>query len=78
MIFIACVLIQCSLTDTLANRLFYRQYYPDPHPVRGVQLVRVGKLQHHLANIEEALDTFTQVREGLFIILNFKCQNEMS
>uniref|UniRef100_H3DK06 [histone H3]-lysine(4) N-trimethyltransferase n=1 Tax=Tetraodon nigroviridis TaxID=99883 RepID=H3DK06_TETNG len=37
-----------------------KQYYPDPHPVHGVQLVRVGKLQHLLGNIEEALDTFTQ------------------
>uniref|UniRef100_H3C4Z6 [histone H3]-lysine(4) N-trimethyltransferase n=1 Tax=Tetraodon nigroviridis TaxID=99883 RepID=H3C4Z6_TETNG len=46
--------------NTLDNPPFYRQYYPDPHPVHGVQLVRVGKLQHLLGNIEEALDTFTQ------------------
>lgn len=38
-----------------------RQYYPDPHPVHGVQLMRVGKLQHYLAHIEDALDTFKQV-----------------
>uniref|UniRef100_A0A674N3Y4 [histone H3]-lysine(4) N-trimethyltransferase n=1 Tax=Takifugu rubripes TaxID=31033 RepID=A0A674N3Y4_TAKRU len=38
----------------------YHLYYPDPHPVHGVQLVRVGKLQHYLAHIEEALDTFKQ------------------
>ncbi|XP_041837631.1 histone-lysine N-methyltransferase SMYD3 [Melanotaenia boesemani] len=38
----------------------YRQYYPDPHPVHGVQLVRVGKLQHYLEHTEEALDTFKQ------------------
>ncbi|KAM9410589.1 histone-lysine N-methyltransferase SMYD3 [Pholidichthys leucotaenia] len=38
----------------------YRQYYPDPHPVHGVQLMRVGKLQHYLEKVEEALDTFRQ------------------
>ncbi|XP_039985904.1 histone-lysine N-methyltransferase SMYD3 [Xiphias gladius] len=38
----------------------YRQYYPDPHPVHGVQLMRVGKLQHYLERIEDALDTFKQ------------------
>ncbi|XP_042363613.1 histone-lysine N-methyltransferase SMYD3 [Plectropomus leopardus] len=38
----------------------YRQYYTDPHPVHGIQLVRVGKLQHYLEHIEEALDTFKQ------------------
>ncbi|XP_006779989.1 histone-lysine N-methyltransferase SMYD3 isoform X1 [Neolamprologus brichardi] len=38
----------------------YRQYYPDPHPVHGIQLMRVGKLQHYLENIEDALDTFKQ------------------
>ncbi|XP_076579113.1 histone-lysine N-methyltransferase SMYD3 [Chaetodon auriga] len=38
----------------------YRQYYPDPHPVHGVQLMRVGKLQHYLEHIEDALDTFRQ------------------
>ncbi|XP_073320601.1 histone-lysine N-methyltransferase SMYD3 isoform X1 [Pagrus major] len=38
----------------------YRQYYPDPHPVHGVQLMRVGKLQHYLVRIEDALDTFKQ------------------
>lgn len=38
----------------------YRQYYPDPHPVHGVQLMRVGKLQHYLECTEDALDTFKQ------------------
>uniref|UniRef100_A0A672GH76 [histone H3]-lysine(4) N-trimethyltransferase n=1 Tax=Salarias fasciatus TaxID=181472 RepID=A0A672GH76_SALFA len=40
----------------------YRQYYPDPHPVHGVQLMRVGKLQHYLENIKDALDTFKGTR----------------
>ncbi|XP_034432962.1 histone-lysine N-methyltransferase SMYD3 [Hippoglossus hippoglossus] len=43
----------------------YRQYYPDPHPVHGVQLMRVGKLQHYLGHIEEALDTFKQAYQIL-------------
>ncbi|XP_075966136.1 histone-lysine N-methyltransferase SMYD3 [Anarhichas minor] len=38
----------------------YSQHYPDPHPVHGVQLMRVGKLQHYLEHIEDALDTFKQ------------------
>ncbi|KAM4744920.1 histone-lysine N-methyltransferase SMYD3 isoform 2-T2 [Anableps anableps] len=38
----------------------YRLYYPDPHPVHGVQLMRVGKLQHYLEHIEDALDTFKE------------------
>ncbi|XP_038557424.1 histone-lysine N-methyltransferase SMYD3 [Micropterus salmoides] len=38
----------------------YRQYFPDPHPVHGVQLMRVGKLQHYLECTEDALDTFKQ------------------
>uniref|UniRef100_A0A1A7WRW9 [histone H3]-lysine(4) N-trimethyltransferase n=1 Tax=Iconisemion striatum TaxID=60296 RepID=A0A1A7WRW9_9TELE len=38
----------------------YSRYYPEPHPVHGVQLMRVGKLQHHLECIEDALDTFKQ------------------
>ncbi|XP_037549529.1 histone-lysine N-methyltransferase SMYD3 [Nematolebias whitei] len=38
----------------------YRLHFPDPHPVHGVQLMRVGKLQHHLENTEDALDTFKQ------------------
>uniref|UniRef100_A0A668A0T2 [histone H3]-lysine(4) N-trimethyltransferase n=1 Tax=Myripristis murdjan TaxID=586833 RepID=A0A668A0T2_9TELE len=41
----------------------YRQYYPDPHPVHGVQLMRVGKLHHYLGHIEETMDTFTQAYE---------------
>ncbi|XP_075906291.1 histone-lysine N-methyltransferase SMYD3 [Nelusetta ayraudi] len=43
----------------------YRQYFPDPHPVHGVQLVRVGKLQHYLTHTEEALDTFNQAYQIL-------------
>ena len=39
----------------------FRLYYPDPHPARGVQLMRVGKLQHLLGGVEEALKTFRQV-----------------
>ncbi|XP_020504458.2 histone-lysine N-methyltransferase SMYD3 [Labrus bergylta] len=38
----------------------YRRYYPDPHPVHGVQLMRVGKLQHYLEHLQDALDTFRQ------------------
>ncbi|XP_053196240.1 histone-lysine N-methyltransferase SMYD3 [Scomber japonicus] len=41
----------------------YRQYYPDPHPVHGVQLMRVGKLQHYLEHIKDAFDTFRQAYE---------------
>ncbi|XP_070687221.1 histone-lysine N-methyltransferase SMYD3 isoform X1 [Pempheris klunzingeri] len=41
----------------------YRQYYPDPHPVHGVQLMRVGKLQHYLEHTVDALDTFNQAYE---------------
>lgn len=41
----------------------YRQYYPDPHPVHGVQLMRVGKLQHYLERIKDAFDTFRQAYE---------------
>ncbi|MEQ2256318.1 hypothetical protein ILYODFUR_023028 [Ilyodon furcidens] len=49
------------LNTPLAKRL----YYPDPHPVHGVQLMRVGKLQHYLEHIEDALDTFKEA----FIIM---------
>ncbi|XP_027871865.1 histone-lysine N-methyltransferase SMYD3 [Xiphophorus couchianus] len=38
----------------------YRFFYPDPHPVHGVQLMRVGKLQHYLEHLEDALDTFKE------------------
>ncbi|KAI3377074.1 hypothetical protein L3Q82_000283 [Scortum barcoo] len=41
------------------------QYYPDPHPVHGVQLMRVGKLQHYMERIEDALDTFKQAYQIL-------------
>ncbi|XP_034043830.1 histone-lysine N-methyltransferase SMYD3 isoform X2 [Thalassophryne amazonica] len=36
----------------------YKLYYPDPHPVHGIQLMRVGKLQHYLDRIKDALETF--------------------
>ncbi|XP_063050633.1 histone-lysine N-methyltransferase SMYD3 [Engraulis encrasicolus] len=38
----------------------YSLYYPDPHPARGLQLMRVGKLQHLQGRVEEAMHTFTQ------------------
>ncbi|XP_056135302.1 histone-lysine N-methyltransferase SMYD3 [Lampris incognitus] len=38
----------------------YRQYYPDPHPAHGIQLMRVGKLQHYLERIKDAVITLTQ------------------
>ncbi|KAE8276921.1 Histone-lysine N-methyltransferase SMYD3 [Larimichthys crocea] len=49
-----------SCSHLLSTVDVYRQYYPDPHPVHGVQLMRVGKLQHYLEHIEDALDTFKQ------------------
>lgn len=62
LILIKCVLLTCSIHRDINESFFsYSLYYPDPHPVHGVQLVRVGKLQHYLANIEEALATFKQV-----------------
>lgn len=42
--------------------LLIRLYYADPHPVHGVQLMRVGKLQHHLGCIEDALESFKEVK----------------
>ncbi|XP_019746564.1 histone-lysine N-methyltransferase SMYD3 isoform X1 [Hippocampus comes] len=45
----------------------YRRYYPDPHPVHGVQLMRVAKLQHYLERIQDALNTFKQAFEILKI-----------
>ncbi|KAJ8341850.1 hypothetical protein SKAU_G00341410 [Synaphobranchus kaupii] len=38
----------------------YRLYYPDPHPARAVQLMRVGKLQHFLGRLAEARETLRQ------------------
>ncbi|XP_055363404.1 histone-lysine N-methyltransferase SMYD3 isoform X2 [Betta splendens] len=43
----------------------YRRYFPDPHPVHGVQLMRVGKLQHYLEHTQDALDTFKQAYQIL-------------
>lgn len=62
-ILIKCELITCSIHRDVNDSFFfnYSLYYPDPHPIHGLQLVRVGKLQHYLTNIEEALDTFKQV-----------------
>ncbi|XP_033482398.2 histone-lysine N-methyltransferase SMYD3 [Epinephelus lanceolatus] len=59
----ACIHLGCweeALTYGEKSLPIYRQYYPDPHPVHGVQLIRVGKLQHYLEHIEDALDTFKQ------------------
>ncbi|KAJ8288682.1 hypothetical protein COCON_G00013410 [Conger conger] len=38
----------------------YRLYYPDPHPARAIQLMRVGKLQHFLGSLAEARETLGQ------------------
>ncbi|XP_072369010.1 histone-lysine N-methyltransferase SMYD3 isoform X1 [Scyliorhinus torazame] len=38
----------------------YQLYYAGPHPVRGVQLMRVGKLQHHQGRLGQARDTLKQ------------------
>uniref|UniRef100_UPI00398F2751 histone-lysine N-methyltransferase SMYD3 n=1 Tax=Pristiophorus japonicus TaxID=55135 RepID=UPI00398F2751 len=38
----------------------YRLYYAGPHPVRGVQLMRVGKLQYHQGKLSQALDTLKE------------------
>lgn len=38
----------------------YQLYYAGPHPVRGIQLMRVGKLQHHQGKLSQALDTLKQ------------------
>ncbi|KAM6979847.1 histone-lysine N-methyltransferase SMYD3 [Aplochiton taeniatus] len=38
----------------------YRLYHPDPHPAHAVQLMRVGKLQHFLVQLEPALNTLRQ------------------
>ncbi|KAG5857365.1 hypothetical protein ANANG_G00018700 [Anguilla anguilla] len=38
----------------------YRLYYPDPHPARAIQLMRVGKLQHFLGRLAEAQETLRQ------------------
>ncbi|XP_066532085.1 histone-lysine N-methyltransferase SMYD3 isoform X2 [Hoplias malabaricus] len=39
----------------------YQLYFPDPHPSRAVELLRVGKLQHYLGKLQDAWNTFTQV-----------------
>uniref|UniRef100_A0A3P9IQ01 [histone H3]-lysine(4) N-trimethyltransferase n=1 Tax=Oryzias latipes TaxID=8090 RepID=A0A3P9IQ01_ORYLA len=49
-----------ALSFGLKTLSSYRLYYPDPHPVHGVQLMRVGKLQHHLGCIEDALESFKE------------------
>ncbi|KAM9817541.1 histone-lysine N-methyltransferase SMYD3 [Neosynchiropus ocellatus] len=41
----------------------YRKYFPDPHPVLGLQLMRVAKLQHHLGLVQKALGTFSQAQQ---------------
>ncbi|XP_051868970.1 histone-lysine N-methyltransferase SMYD3 isoform X2 [Pristis pectinata] len=43
----------------------YQLYYAGPHPVRGVQLMRVGKLQHHQGKLSQALGTLKQAFDVL-------------
>ncbi|XP_062379810.1 histone-lysine N-methyltransferase SMYD3 [Sardina pilchardus] len=43
----------------------YRLYYTDPHPACGIQLMRVGKLQHLLGRVEEASESFRQAYDIL-------------
>eukprot|EP00062_Callorhinchus_milii_P013242 gi/632961137/ref/XP_007896590.1/ PREDICTED: histone-lysine N-methyltransferase SMYD3 isoform X1 [Callorhinchus milii] len=38
----------------------FQLYYSGPHPVRGVQLMKVGKLQYHQGMLSQALDTLKQ------------------
>ncbi|KAG7279950.1 hypothetical protein CRUP_009925 [Coryphaenoides rupestris] len=45
----------------------YGKYFPDPHPVHGLQLMRVGKLHHYLGNIEDAMVILRQAYEILRI-----------
>uniref|UniRef100_A0A8D2MY38 SET and MYND domain containing 3 n=1 Tax=Zonotrichia albicollis TaxID=44394 RepID=A0A8D2MY38_ZONAL len=40
----------------------YRLYYPGFHPLRAVQLMRVGKLQYSQGMVPQALETLKQVR----------------
>lgn len=54
-----------ALTYGLKTLPVYRVYFHDPHPVHGIQLMRVGKLQHYLEHITEALDSFKQAFEIL-------------
>ncbi|XP_055010288.1 histone-lysine N-methyltransferase SMYD3 [Boleophthalmus pectinirostris] len=54
-----------ALSFGLRTLPVYRIYFPDPHPVHGVQLIRVGKLQHYLEHVSDALDTFKQAFEIL-------------
>ncbi|XP_061566922.1 histone-lysine N-methyltransferase SMYD3 [Cololabis saira] len=49
-----------ALTYGVKTLPAYGLYFPDPHPVHGIQLMRIGKLQHFLDHTEEALDTFKQ------------------
>lgn len=54
-----------ALTYGLKTLPVYRLYFPDPHPVHGIQLMRVGKLQHYLEHIADAFDSFKQSFEIL-------------
>ncbi|XP_072120911.1 histone-lysine N-methyltransferase SMYD3 isoform X2 [Mobula birostris] len=49
-----------ALSFSLRTLHPYQLYYRGPHPVRGVQLMRVGKLQHHLRKLRQALGTLKQ------------------
>uniref|UniRef100_A0A8C9FXB7 [histone H3]-lysine(4) N-trimethyltransferase n=1 Tax=Pavo cristatus TaxID=9049 RepID=A0A8C9FXB7_PAVCR len=50
----------------------YRLYYPDFHPLRAVQLMRVGKLQYSQGMLPQALETLKQV--STLDLLVFYCE----
>ncbi|KAM6943616.1 histone-lysine N-methyltransferase SMYD3 [Xenentodon cancila] len=52
-----------ALTYGVKTLPAYGLNFPDPHPVHGIQLMRIGKLQHYLERTEDALDTFKQAFE---------------
>ncbi|XP_059504711.1 histone-lysine N-methyltransferase SMYD3 isoform X4 [Stegostoma tigrinum] len=45
----------------------YQLYYVGSHPVRGVQLMRVGKLQHHQGKLKQAVNTLKQAFDILTV-----------
>ncbi|KAK7913349.1 hypothetical protein WMY93_013560 [Mugilogobius chulae] len=64
----ACIQLELweeALAFGLRTLPVYSTYFADPHPVHGVQLMRVGKLQHYLEHISDAFDTFKQAFEIL-------------
>ncbi|KAJ7425209.1 hypothetical protein WISP_24414 [Willisornis vidua] len=50
---------QCALTGRRANGIL-GLYYPGFHPLRAVQLLRVGKLQYSQDMFPQALETLKQ------------------